>query len=527
MTTLDSKTPRRPAAREVGRPQRVSEAGQSEQQAEVHHPGGGLRIGGRLGRGELRRARLRGEVLLLPGLAAPRALDRRAGRDQRRQELPQRRRPRLPAVLRHHQGGGLPLPRSQRLPPRPGVGGHHRPVRGAWGPLRPRVRRPARQPLVRWRPGLAHVLRPGPDRPAAPARRLPGAREGDRLRQGEDVPAHRHARRRARRQGSRGGDHHPRHGDRRRRAPCRPRRGAGDRRLQQRLLPVDQCQGIERHRRLARPPPRRPVRQSLLHADPSDLHSGFGRLSIEADADVRVAAQRRADLGAQRSERQAPRRSRLPEADRDYFLERKYPSFGNLVPRDVAARNAKQVVRRGARRRTAEERRLSRLRGRHQAAGKEPDRRARYGNLFRDVREDHRRGPVRHADAHLPGPPLHDGRPVGRLQPDDQHHRPLCARRGELLGPRRQPPRRQRPDAGARRRLLRDPLHDRRLPLDPPRRGVVDRGRALPPHRGRGPGAAEPARLDPRQAQPRLVPSRARPHRLGVLRHRAQRRRAQ
>ena len=33
----------------------------------------------------------------------------------------------------------------------------------------------------------------------------------------------------------------------------------------------------------------------------------------------------------------------IPEADRDYFLERKYPSFGNLVPRDVASRNAKQV----------------------------------------------------------------------------------------------------------------------------------------------------------------------------------------
>lgn len=31
----------------------------------------------------------------------------------------------------------------------------------------------------------------------------------------------------------------------------------------------------------------------------------------------------------------------IPEADRDYFLERKYPSFGNLVPRDVASRNAK------------------------------------------------------------------------------------------------------------------------------------------------------------------------------------------
>jgi succinate dehydrogenase / fumarate reductase flavoprotein subunit len=34
----------------------------------------------------------------------------------------------------------------------------------------------------------------------------------------------------------------------------------------------------------------------------------------------------------------------IPAAERDYFLERKYPSFGNLVPRDVAARNIKTVV---------------------------------------------------------------------------------------------------------------------------------------------------------------------------------------
>lgn len=34
----------------------------------------------------------------------------------------------------------------------------------------------------------------------------------------------------------------------------------------------------------------------------------------------------------------------IPEAERDYFLERKYPSFGNLVPRDVASRNAKEMV---------------------------------------------------------------------------------------------------------------------------------------------------------------------------------------
>jgi succinate dehydrogenase / fumarate reductase, flavoprotein subunit len=39
--------------------------------------------------------------------------------------------------------------------------------------------------------------------------------------------------------------------------------------------------------------------------------------------------------------------SDIKEEDRDYFLERKYPSFGNLVPRDVASRNAKYVCDEG------------------------------------------------------------------------------------------------------------------------------------------------------------------------------------
>ena len=34
----------------------------------------------------------------------------------------------------------------------------------------------------------------------------------------------------------------------------------------------------------------------------------------------------------------------VPEAERDYYLERRYPSFGNLVPRDVASRAAKQQI---------------------------------------------------------------------------------------------------------------------------------------------------------------------------------------
>ncbi|MEX2031952.1 MAG: fumarate reductase/succinate dehydrogenase flavoprotein subunit, partial [Dehalococcoidia bacterium] len=39
--------------------------------------------------------------------------------------------------------------------------------------------------------------------------------------------------------------------------------------------------------------------------------------------------------------------NQIPEGERDYYLERKYPSFGNLVPRDVASRNAKAVCDEG------------------------------------------------------------------------------------------------------------------------------------------------------------------------------------
>ncbi len=47
----------------------------------------------------------------------------------------------------------------------------------------------------------------------------------------------------------------------------------------------------------------------------------------------------------QPGDRRAP--NDVPEAERDYFLERKYPSFGNLAPRDLASRAAKQVCDEG------------------------------------------------------------------------------------------------------------------------------------------------------------------------------------
>jgi succinate dehydrogenase / fumarate reductase, flavoprotein subunit len=39
--------------------------------------------------------------------------------------------------------------------------------------------------------------------------------------------------------------------------------------------------------------------------------------------------------------------SQIPENERDYYLERRYPAFGNLVPRDIASRAAKQACDEG------------------------------------------------------------------------------------------------------------------------------------------------------------------------------------
>ena len=102
----------------------------------------------------------------------------------------------------------------------------------------------------------------------------------------------------------------------------------------------------------------------------------------------------------------------IPESERDYYLENRYPSFGNLVPRDVASRNAKEVCDEG------------RGVGPHgqgvyldfadaiHRLGLETVR-EKYGNLFdiyeRITGEDAYTG----AYAHLSCSPLHDGRTVG------------------------------------------------------------------------------------------------------------------
>ncbi len=86
------------------------------------------------------------------------------------------------------------------------------------------------------------------------------------------------------------------------------------------------------------------VRQPVLHADSPDVHSGHRRSPIEAHADEREPAERRPRLGAEEQGRcAASTRARSRKPARDYYLERKYPSFGNLAPRDIASRAAKEA----------------------------------------------------------------------------------------------------------------------------------------------------------------------------------------
>jgi len=75
-----------------------------------------------------------------------------------------------------------------------------------------------------------------------------------------------------------------------------------------------------------------------IHPTCIPVHGSYqSKLTLMSESlrnDGRVWVPKNAD------DKRAP--SDIPESDRDYYLEEKYPSFGNLVPRDVASRNAKE-----------------------------------------------------------------------------------------------------------------------------------------------------------------------------------------
>jgi succinate dehydrogenase / fumarate reductase flavoprotein subunit len=108
----------------------------------------------------------------------------------------------------------------------------------------------------------------------------------------------------------------------------------------------------------------------------------------------------------------------IPEVERDYYLERKYPSFGNLVPRDVASRAAKEVCDEG---RGVGDSGLGvfldftdaiKCLGADVVHEK-------YGNLFEMYERITAEKPLPGTHANLSRRPLYDGRSVGRLQPHE------------------------------------------------------------------------------------------------------------
>ena len=73
-----------------------------------------------------------------------------------------------------------------------------------------------------------------------------------------------------------------------------------------------------------------------------DHQSKLTLMSESLRNDGRVWAPKTTEV-AQKLQKGQIKASEVKEDERDYFLERKYPAFGNLVPRDVASRNAKEM----------------------------------------------------------------------------------------------------------------------------------------------------------------------------------------
>ena len=101
-----------------------------------------------------------------------------------------------------------------------------------------------------------------------------------------------------------------------------------------------QLRDLHRHRAVRALPAGRALRQRRVHPGPPDRHPR----RRQAPPDVRVGPRRRRPrLGAQdKNDKRAA--APIPEAERWYFLEEKYPKYGNLVPRDIATREIFKVV---------------------------------------------------------------------------------------------------------------------------------------------------------------------------------------
>ena len=365
----------------------------------------GSGLAGGVGRGHARRARLQRHVLLLPGLAAPRALA-----SPRRAASTPRRTTRTTATA----STGCSTTRSRAATSaraRPTSTGSRRSASTSSTSASRRAcrsrastagcSRTARSAARRSRARSTRAARPASSCCSARTRRW-----SRRSRTGGVTmyPAHRDARpRRGRRAGAR--HRHARPGHRRDRAAPRRRRRARDRRLRQRLLPLDEREGLQRHRDLARVQARRGVREPVLHADPPDVHPGQRRLPVEAHADVASRCATTAASGCRSGRRTVGKTPDRDPGSRSATTTSSASTRASATssPRDIASRAAKEVCDEGrgvgpggrgvyldfadAIKRLGEDRIARALR-----------------QPVRDVRAHHRRESVRGADAHLSRP---------------------------------------------------------------------------------------------------------------------------
>ncbi len=114
----------------------------------------------------------------------------------------------------------------------------------------------------------------------------------------------------------------------------------------------------------------------------------------------------------------------IPEDERDYYLERIYPSFGNLAPRDISSRAAKRMCDEGKGVGPTGRAGLSRFCRRHQTPGEGRDR----GQIRQPLSEYEKieaEDPYSTPMMIYPCLPLHHGWPLGGLQPDEHHPWPV------------------------------------------------------------------------------------------------------
>ena len=152
----------------------------------------------------------------------------------------------------------------------------------------------------------------------------------------------------------------------------------------------------------------------------------------------------------------------IPEAERDYYLERKYPSFGNLAPRDISSRAAKEVCDEGRGVGPGGRGVYLDFADAIQRLGEDAVR-ERYGNLFDMYEKITGENGYRRRCAFI----RRSITPWAALWVDYNLMSTLPGlfvhRRGQFFRSRRQPPRRQRADAGPGRRLFHSALHHRPL----------------------------------------------------------------